>query len=69
MVWYSNRWALAIAMVATSRKPDHSKSGLNSPYFKWKIQDDGTFGQFSNGWASGFQIPFEIQTFKSFKPI
>ena len=47
--------------------PDHLKTEpfkiqTKNPDFKWQIKECGYFGQFSNGWASGFQIQFKIQT-------
>ena len=52
-VWFSKvqAIALAIAVVLTIQKPYHSKSEL--------------FVMILNGWASGFQIPFEIRTIAS----
>ena len=53
MVRFSNGRALAI---------NHSKSGRFCPDFKWFLTKWRPFVRISNGWASGFQIPFEIQT-------
>ena len=55
-------------------KSNHLKSGLfegrisNGPVFKWSgfsyqpFEIQTFFVRILNGWASGFQIPFEIQT-------
>ena len=63
-VKFSNGRALAmfIAIVPTIWKPDHSKTGCFCPDFKWFLTKWRPFIQISNGWASGFQIPFKIQT-------
>ena len=47
--------------VATILKPDKLKSGLKSTDFNWQIQDGSHFDQYSNGWASRFQIPFKTR--------
>ena len=61
MVQFSNGRALAMAIVSTIWKPDHSKSGRFCPDFKWLLTKRWPFVWISNGWASGFQIPFKIQ--------
>ena len=40
-----------------------------SPYFKWFWTKWQPFLQISNGWGSGFQIPFQIQTICKFSTI
>ena len=62
MVRLSNGLVLAIAIVPTIRKPDHSKSGCFCPDFKWFLTKWRPFVRISNGWASGFQMPFKIRT-------
>ena len=64
MVQFSNGRALAIAIaiVPTIWKPDLSKSGLFCLDFKWLLTKWWPFVRISNGWASGFQILFEIRT-------
>ena len=64
MVRFSNGRALAkaIAIVPTIRKPDHSKSRHYCPDFKWFLTKWRPFVRISNGWASGYQIPFKIWT-------
>ena len=53
---------MAKAIVWPIWKPVHLKSGHFCPNFKWFLTKSQPFVQISNGWASGFQIPFEIQT-------
>ena len=64
MVWFSNCWALvmAIAIVPTIPKPDHQKSRHFCPNFKKFLTKWHPFNWIYNGLASVFQIPFEIQT-------
>ena len=60
----------ALAM-ANHSKLDHSKSGRICPDFKWFVTKWQQFVRISNGWASRFQIPFEIPTvcnLTSFRP-
>ena len=66
------KWSgFQMAIVPTIRIRGHSKSGRFCPYFKWVLTKWGPFLQISNGWASGFQIPFKIRTIwntNSFQP-
>ena len=64
MVQFSNGWALAMTMAIMPIiwKPDHWKSRLFGPDFKWFTTKWWKFVRISNGWASRFQIPFEIWT-------
>ena len=57
-----NCWIWSFGTLLLIWKPGHSKSGLNCPDLKWWTQNGGSFGRFSNGWATRFQIPFKIQT-------
>ena len=54
--------AIAIAIVPTIQKLENLKSRCLCPDFKWFLTKWGQFVRISNGWASGFHIPFEIQT-------
>ena len=58
----SNGQALAMAIVPIIWKLDHSKSGCFCLDFKWFLTKSRPFVWITNGWASGFQIPFEFQT-------
>ena len=42
--------------------PKHSKSGSFCPDFKWFLTKWWPLDRISNGWASRFQIPFNIRT-------
>ena len=55
--WLSFGYSYSIA--PTIRKPEHSKYGLFLD-FKWFLAKWRPFVGISNGWASGFQILFEI---------
>ena len=55
-------WAMAIAIVSTIRKPDHSKSEHFCLDFQWLLTKQRPFVWISNDRASGFQIPFKIWT-------
>ena len=55
---FSNSYAI----VSTIKKPDLSKSGHFSLDFKWFLTNWQTLVWISKGWASRFQIPFEIRT-------
>ena len=52
---------MAIAIVPTITKPDHLNSGRFCLDFKWFLTKLRPFVRISNGWASGFQMPFKIQ--------
>ena len=52
----------AIAIIQTIWKQDLSKSWHLSPGFKCFLKKWWAICPDSNDWASGFQIPFEIQT-------
>ena len=54
--------ALAKAMVATIQKLDHSKYRHFCLDFECVLTKWGPFVQFSNVWASRFQIQFKIRT-------
>ena len=56
-------WALTIPMILTIWKPDCSKSWHFCHNFKWFLTKWRPFIHILNGWASRYQIPFEI--FKS----
>ena len=58
MVWFSD----GQAMVPTIWKPDHSKFRYVCPDFNCFLTKRLPFVRILNGWASGFQIPFEIRT-------
>ena len=58
---------MAISIVPTIWKPDHSKSGHFCPNYKWFATRWQPFVPISNGWASRFQISFEIQTYPNFR--
>ena len=45
-----------------SNSPNHSKTGHFCPNFKWFLTKWQPFVRISDGWASGFQIAFKIQT-------
>ena len=65
MAQFSNGRALAtmaIALVPTIWKMDHSKSERFCLDFKWFLTNWWPFVQILSGWASRFKIPFQIQT-------
>ena len=53
---------MAIAIVPTIQKQDHSKSRCFCQDFKWFLTKWWLFVRSSNGWASRVPIPFTIQT-------
>ena len=65
-IWRSNfKWSAfqgqAKALDITCG-PNHLKTGQFCLDFKWFLTKWQPFVQISNGWASSFQTPFEIQT-------
>ena len=49
----------ALYTVPAIQKLNHLKSGHFCPDFKWFLTKWQLFVRISNGWAFGFQMPFE----------
>ena len=59
---YKVEFKIAMAIVPTIRKTDHTESGHFCQGFKWFLTKWRPFAHIVNRWASRFQIPFKIWT-------
>ena len=70
--WPGFQRSFSFRNVPNHLKLNHPKSGHFCPGFKQFLTKLWPFVRISNGWASGFQTPFEIRTIckpTSFQPI